>query len=805
MSTNRREFFKDLGLVVTGGMLSSADASPAGGAENAPAPSSAGQPPGLPAADPCMATPAMPPAHNHTATFDLVVVGGGISGTTAAISAARNGVKVALVHNRSMLGGNSSSEVRLYPEHNSVHQPWIKEGGIHDEFHVEERVRNHLHYREGLMNCHWDLVLYEWVIREPNITLFLNTHVHRALMQNNGRIRAVQAIQLGTEKTYELSAALFADASGDGILAYLAGAQFRWGREGRDEYHEPLAPEQADEKVMGNTLFFRAVDTGRPVEFKLPDWAAGFPAESDLTGRSHGHFECGYWWIEVGAPHHPIRDNDKITHEALRQLLGVWDHIKNRGDHGAANYALEFVGFWPYKRESRRILGDVVVTQQHVQDPQPQPDDVAYGCWGIDIHTQGGILTRDQIPYPSPRSNENWESRHAQVYGIPLRALYSRNVENLMAAGRPISCSYVAFASSRVLSTGCVVGQAVGAAAAVCKRHGTTPREVAGRHAKECQQILLRHDAHIPGVVNEDPADLARQATVIASSDAALIFPQATDVEAMKFPRAQIFPVSGKRIERVELHLQSKLDRDVEVRVGLRSARHAWDFRADRDLAGAAARVPAGHDGWVAFDLNVDVEPEQLYYVHASSHDGVFWRACNDPEAEPALQPPGTTAAVRPGPRTWQPLTHGRCFAMRLTPECRPYAGANVNRGTNRPDAWTNLWISDPARGLPAWLELRWESPVALNTVQCTFDTNTNRRETQPFFRYPDCVRDYALEAMVGGAWRRVAEVEGNYFRRREHRFDTVRTDRLRLNVLATNGAPSARVYEVRAYMEDSA
>ncbi len=138
----------------------------------------------------------------------------------------------------------------------------------------------------------------------------------------------------------------------------------------------------------------------------------------------------------MGAPHHPFHDNDRIRHEGLRQLLGVWDHIKNRGDHGAENYGLEFVGFWPYKRESRRLLGDHVVTQQQVQDPQFLEDAVAYGCWGIDIHVQGGILTRDEPPFPSPRTDENWDSMGSQVFSIPLRSLYSRNVKNLMMAGR---------------------------------------------------------------------------------------------------------------------------------------------------------------------------------------------------------------------------------------------------------------------------------------------------------------------------------------------------------------------------------
>ncbi len=251
----RRDFFKKLALWLSGAAL--------------PRPASTG---GYvpPAAQPGSSPSGGPPAEEVIrAAYDLVVVGGGIAGTCAAISAARNGMKVALVHERSMLGGNSSSEVKLFPENNSGHQPWIREGGIHDEFHTEERTRNHQEYREGTMNAHWDLVLYEWAIREPKLTLYLNTHMHRVLMERPNRIRAVYAIQLGTEKSFELAAPLFVDATGDGVLGFRAGAQFRWGREARSEYGEAEAPEVADEKVMGNTLFFRAVNTGRPVPFRL--------------------------------------------------------------------------------------------------------------------------------------------------------------------------------------------------------------------------------------------------------------------------------------------------------------------------------------------------------------------------------------------------------------------------------------------------------------------------------------------------------------------------------------------------------
>ncbi|MFH1738231.1 MAG: FAD-dependent oxidoreductase [bacterium] len=790
MFWKRRRFFQSLGAALGAGFLQPRDAL------EASVGSAGSNSEALPGPSPMVGEDVIREA------FDLVVVGGGIAGTSAAISAARNGVKIALIHERSMLGGNSSSEVRLFPENSTAHQVWIKECGVFEEIHTEERVRNHYAYREGTMNCHWDLVLYEWVIREPNITLFLNTHMHRAFVNSSGAIQSVYCIQLGSEKEFLLSAPLFVDATGDGVLAHRAGADYRWGREARREYREPLAPEKADENLMGSTLFFRAVDTGAPVPFKRPDWAVEFESEEEFTGRSHSYIEGGYWWIEVGTPYHPIRDNNAIIHEGLRHLLGVWDHIKNQGDHGAENYGLEFVGFWPYKRECRRILGDFVLTQQHLQDPPLSEDDVAYGVWFIDIHTRG-ILDRSQRPFESPFADEKWDAMSTRCYGIPLRALYSRNIGNLMMAGRPISCSYVAFSSTRVLATGSVVGQAVGAAAALCKKHGVPPREVARRHARECQQIILRQDGYIPGVVNEDPGDLARNARVTASSEASLVFPQPTDEEELRMPLGQIIPISADRIDRVDLLLCSNLDHAAELRLGLRSANHVWDFRANRDLVEAHARVPARFEGWVSFDLRARVPSECLYYIHVSAQPGVSWKKFREDDRDLVQRcPVGVTPASLPGRVHWRPFRRGCSFCMRLTPPSQPFMPQNVVRGTNRPDRWTNLWSSDPDKPLPARLQLNWPRSLQFNSVQISFDTNINRRIRHSLFRYPECVKDYTLEYVNGGEWKILLEERGNYMRRRVHRVGAVTSDRLRLTVQATNGVPNARVYEVRVYNE---
>jgi hypothetical protein len=634
-------------------------------------------------------------------------------------------------------------------------------------------------------------VLYEWVVAEKNIALFLNTTVREVEMRDAATILGVHGYQLGTEKKLLLRAPLFVDATGDGVLGYRAGAEFRWGMEGRGEFGETVAPENpAAQPQMGNTLFFRARNAGRPVPYRAPAWAARFEGEQDLTGRNHSRFDAGYWWIEVGLPMHQIHDNEKIRHEALRQLLGVWDHIKNRCENRAQSrdFGLEFVSFWPYKREARRLVGDYILKQADVQTPPRHEDAIAFGCWYVDVHKPGGILARSR-----PNTKPTWEEAGTVPYGIPLRSCYSKNIGNLLMAGRPISTSYVAFSSTRVLRTGAIVGHGVGVAAALCTKYKCLPREVAARHARELQQILLREDQFLPGVENADPADLARTARVTASSAAGLVFPDGDRWEPLTRPLAQLFPVTSGRIDSIEVRLRGR----GRVRASLRAAETVYDFLATTDLAAAEAAVDG--EGWVALRFGKDLPKDRLYWLVLDRAEGIEWAKHQDAPDTAAASPAGCTAAELPGPSRWHALTNNQNFGVRITPAQRPYEGTNVARGTNRPDRWTNLWISET---LPAHVELRWPRPVRIGKVQLTFDTDMNRHTRQALFRYPDCVKRYMVEAEVGGVWRRVAGEDDNYMRRRVLKIEPVEAAALRLTVLETNGAAAARVYEIRVYTE---
>ena len=766
-----------------------------------------------------------------TGHYDLIVAGGGLSGVCAAISAARNGVKTALVHERPMLGGNSSSESRLVPEFNNYLSPWAKETGIIEELYAEDRRRNHEPWIEGATNVLWDLTLYEAVKREANIDLFLNTSVRDVEMLDDAHIKAIKAVQFGTEKDVNLSADLFVDATGLGTLGYLAGADYHWGREGQKAFNEPLQPEQPDDKTMGSTMYLRSRDVNRPVAFQPPSWAVPYHTEASLgPGRYHMGIEAGYMWLEVGYPYHQIYDMEKIRTEQLRQLLGVWDHLKNWGKHGAENRALDNLCWTPYRRENRRLLGDHIMTQHDIQKAPVFEDRVAFGAWGIDTHLIGGMLSAPKDPV---ETDVFWEG--VNPYSIPLRSLYSRNIVNLLVAGRPISCTYFAFASTRILPTGAVTGQAVGAAAGLCKKYGVKPRGLK-RHIPELQQLLLKQDHWIPHLVNTDPKDLARQARVTASSEATLAFPAPNGGKSLEIPAAELFPVSGDRLERVELLLDNANSSPTRVKIGLRSANTIWDFSSEEDLATVEVELAPSQRGWIPFDLNAKVTPGRLYWIHVEAARGVtwssfaemdtllinafrrdqpWWEIWKNVKQGPTQVPAGTVAAWRRdlavgkyfGGRRWNYVfapgrALPRSFCLRLTPASTPYGPANIVNGVSHIEAGTNLWISDPQQPLPQWVELELPAAATFNSVYLTLDTDLGLLPEFPLHVPPECVKDYELSCASGTGWQTLAQVKDNYQRRRIHRFDPVTSNKLRLTIQATNGVPSARVYEVRIYNE---
>ncbi len=438
--------------------------------------------------------------------FDICVVGGGMAGMCAAIAAARNGAKTALVHDRPVFGGNASSEIRMWIC--GAHGKHNKETGILEEIQLENQFLN----PSGNYSI-WDSVLYAKVFFQPGLTPFINCTCTDAEMDGN-RIASIRAWQLTSQTWHTIRARHFIDCSGDSVLAPVTGADFRSGREARAEFDEDIQPETADEKTMGNSLLIQVRRTEESQPFVAPRWAYKFTSEADLPHRIHGVNAHNFWWLEIGGLQNTIRDAEAIRDELMRVGYGVWDYIKNHASKkaDAENWELEWMGSLPGKRENRRYLGDHILTQNDVRDGGGFADLIAYGGWSMDDHHPAGLY------YPGEPT-----IYHAapSPYGIPYRSLYSRNIENLLFAGRNISVTHAALSSTRVMGTCAILGQAAGTAAALCTRHGCEPRSLSsGDRLKELQETLLGDDCWLPGFTRP-VSGLARQATLTAGTGGA--------------------------------------------------------------------------------------------------------------------------------------------------------------------------------------------------------------------------------------------------------------------------------------------
>lgn len=798
----------------------------------------------------------------ETRAFDLVVVGGGLAGLCAALAAARAGTRVALVQDRPVLGGNCSSEVRVVPHGANHNNAWAGETGLPLALILEDRAKNHeAFFDHGMINTLFDLNLLHAAQREGNLTLFLNTTVRgveseplapdlpaSAATTLNGlgriggegrRIVALRASQMGSEAEFILKAPQFIDATGDGTIGFLAGADFRYGREARREFDEPLAPLVSDDVTMGATITMRARDIGRPVPFTAPPGIQLYRSMEEIGfKRTIYHLSKpvygGYWWLEVCNPYHQIRDNVAVREELHRHVLGVWNFIKNHSDHKAkaGTYVLDWIGMIPGKRESRRLIGDVTVTERDCHTDRHWPDAIGFGGWWIDLHIKGGILNKKD---PGERENADRNYKHwirIPVFTLPLRAFYSRNVENLWMAGRCLSTTHVALGPVRVMQTLAQLGQAVGLAAAHALKAGVSPRQLAdpdGPHLIPLQQALLRSDVRIPGLRNTDPADLAREASATASSEAALDLsrPHASATFSLGDSRtpgrmhspalAMVVPLTHDRLETASFYLCNERAQEQTLTVSLSPLERIWERADVTPIATTKLIVPAKATGWFSAVFGTAVTPGRPHRIAISGGDGITWAGCADwpvgttmqylhvspggPEPKNAHLGAFAPAEVAiPAYRHWRQLR--TALALRLEPAPTPFSAANVNNGVAWPEALPNLWISDPARPLPQHVELQLPGVRTFGTLEVSFDTNLARvtQSEEGFFKAPECVRDWRLLARVDSKWREVFRETGNYQRKRVACFEPVTADAVRLECLATNGDASARIYEIRLY-----
>ncbi|SDL13404.1 FAD-dependent oxidoreductase [Tessaracoccus oleiagri] len=763
--------------------------------------------------------------HTQTVETDLLVVGGGLAGVSAAIAAARLGRRVALVNNRPVLGGNSSSEVRVWVCGATAHgnQRWAREVGIVGEMLVENQFRN----PEG-NPIYWDDVVLDLVRREKNIALFLNTDVREVQAsgpEDRRRIDSVTGWTMGAEILTTFRAPLVVDATGDGLVGFLAGAKYRLGKEARAEFDEPWAPEQAVREFLGSTLLFYTRDMGFPVKFVAPDSAIDItktPIPISRVIRS-GDSGAHYWWVEWGGELDIVADNERIRDELRGVILGIWDHIKNSGLFDADNLTMEWIGNVPGKREYRRFIGDHTLTQHDVLEQRSFPDSVAYGGWSIDLHPAAGMYS------PDPGAKQRFSNG---VFEIPFRSLYSVNVENMFMAGRDFSATHVAFGAARVMATCAAMGEAVGTAAHLCLEAGASPRELAAEHPDRLQQLLLRQDANLIGVTNRDPEDLARSARVSASTwsrfvgthrpdgaeitSAEGVIPTARDEFPLTSDVGIVVPVDPV-LESVRIRVTALEDTEIEVQV--------WSPDLPQNVvpshleATGSLTVVAGPEQWL--DLPTPYRP-------AAAGNGIVVLKAN-PQIllhTTAMLPPGVLNIVHRADADDQnvdvdtesllmrwptkPL-RGRSVEFVAMPESMALAPERAVGGYQRPYGGPNMWASGPISETgEEWLRLDWDEAVEASELRLLFDVdldvdlNTLHHHKTPYEVMPQAVRDYRIEVLGPGAdelsgWTTISTHQDNRARQRVHDLRAAGAFvAIRLVVTRTNGVPQARVVSIR-------
>jgi len=741
---------------------------------------------------------------------DLAIVGGGLSGVCCAVTAAREGLRVVLVQDRPVLGGNASSEVRLWilgaTSHMGNNNRWAREGGVIDEVLVENLWRN----PEGNPLI-LDSILLEKVALEKNITLLLNTAVDSAETAPDGRILSAIAYCSQNQLRYRLSAPLFCDASGDGILGFLAGAAFRMGAESEEEFGEKFAPPQEYGELLGHSLYFYSRDTGKPIRYVPPAFALKnireIPRYKELRPTDTG---CRLWWLEYGGRLDTVRETETIKWELWRVAYGVWDYIKNSGEFPEAEtFTLEWMGTIPGKRESRRFEGDYMLRQQDVVEQRIHTDAISVGGWAMDLHPADGI-------YSDLSGCTQWHSKG--VYGIPFRTMYSRNVPNLFLGGRLISASHVAFGSTRVMATCAHNGQAVGMAAALCIAEGVDPKSLLDPSRMHVlQQRLLRRGQYIPGVKSIDESDLARQAKITASStmDLCCLQPDGS-LLPLSAARALLLPTKIGSMPKFTFTLDALADTVLRAELWMPSI--PGNYTTDRMIESTEIALHKGSAQNVDIQFQATIEedgyifivfrnnPSLALYASAQRMTGVLALAqtMNVAVAKSAVQMPPEGIGVDQF-EFWLPSRRpqGQNPAVVISPPLQPYAAENVVNGFQRPYLGTNAWMASAEDAVPT-LKLDWKTAQIIKRIELSFDTDFDHPLESVLMEHPEraipfCVKSYRITDDAGQC---LFTMQDNHQTRNEIVLsEAVHTKRIAIEVLETHGIP-ASIFEVRCFAE---
>lgn len=690
---------------------------------------------------------------------DIVVIGGGPAGVTAALSAARRGSTVSLVTDRPVLGGNSSSEIRVWTRGSTGGgNLYSEEMGVWGSLKLNNLAGNF-----DANPLFWDDVLLDAVLAEKKLSLFLNTRIIHVEMQPSSSIRKISGFQLASEIEYVFSGKIFIDATGDGFIGAQAGVPYIMGREAADTYGEDFAPHKKDSRTFGSSLFFMTKHTGVPVKYVAPGFALTVGQVEQLVSRggrvvTETMNGCDYWWFEYGGQINTITDNQEITLELKKLALGVWNYIKNSGRFPAEDLTMEWIGLMPGKRESRRFITEYVLNLNDLVNQRVFPDAVAYGGWYLDFHPVSGVYTDEDFCTQHPVS----------VYPIPLSCMYSRSVDNLLFAGRDIGISHVVFASSRIMNTCALTGQAAGTAAAYCVSRGTIPMELSPTGIDVIRLWLSEDDGGYLGVKMLNPENLAPHAEISVSSR---ITRSIETVDTYLPLTRQWFVLICRSQTARTIHLRTRSDKSQVVKLHCVSQDiPSRAVTAQHELLEVDCTVEEG-EGWSVVNL-----PEVLI-----GKNGFLTLYGNDV--------PGLELGISSTPLTGF-LAGYQASSAYVTPSVRVdiaevYGHGNLTDGLRRPSGKPAGWISAWEDESPT-IHLVWEKPVSCNRVRMFLNPDLSmelpssitsslaphhgfsKRQEMPC----QMITSYTIETFDGKRWKKVVDIPYNHQRLRDDVFE---------------------------------
>ena len=686
---------------------------------------------------------------------DLVVVGGGLAGLCCAIAAARDGITVTLVQDRPVLGGNASSEVRLWTlgatSHMGNNNRWSREGGIIDEILVENMYRN----KEG-NTLIFDTILLEKVINEKNITLLLNTSVYDVKKSDSNTISQVIGFCSQNSTTYELNADLFCDASGDGIVGFQAGAAFRMGAETVEEFGEKFAPDISYGELLGHTIYFYSKNVGTPVKYVAPEFAlkdiTKIPRYKVLNDKDFG---CRLWWLEYGGRRDTIHESEDIKWELWKVVYGVWDYIKNSGEFpDSENLTLEWVGTIPGKRESRRFEGLYMIKQQDLVEQVQFDDAVSFGGWAVDLHPSDGV-------YDSKPGCTQYHSKG--IYQIPLRTMISKNISNLFLGGRIISATHVAFGSTRVMATTALSGQAVGYGAAQCIKNKILPAQLLEQNQiKELQQTLSLNGQSIPGIAIQKSENLVANSKISTSSTFKLdILKPNGNWFNLNIGVAQLLPLESHT--KYNYTFSFSAEKATTVQVELRTSERVGSYTPDAILESKTLELVQGEQE-ISFSFDTVLTQKQYAFITFLPNELVAIRqteqrltglvsvfnAVNKAVNNNGKQVPPDNIGIDSF-EFWIPQRrpNGQNLAFSVSPAIELYSEENVCNGFVRPYLGTNAWAAALKDSQPK-ITFEWKNAKVIKSIKIFFDTDYDHAMESSLMGHPEsvmpfCARSYKI------------------------------------------------------------